>query len=284
VEYYNNPVILTQPSQISIASVSATDPDCYDSSDGTILVDASGGTGTLEYSIDDGMTYNVNSGFFSGLPGGTYNVWVRDANDCEVEFEGNPVTVDQPAQLEVTDVSAMNPLCFNGMDGSIDIAASGGSGTFMYSIDNGVTYLNNNGLFLDLPAGTYNIMVKDENDCEAAYANNPVVIGQPDAIAITEVSTTNPTCYGEDDGTLTVTASGGTGMLSYSIDGGATFMQNGGMFTMLGAGSYNVIVKDENDCELTFTSNPVVIGQPETISIADIDTAEPLCNGALMAP
>ncbi len=277
ISYDNNPVNLSDPTQISISSVSTEDPLCYGGSDGSIDINASGGFGTLKYSINDGVSYIANNGLFTNLSGGLYNVWVQDANECEFEYPGNPVIINQPSQIVVSDVSTTEPLCYDGSDGTIDVTASGGTGTFTYSIDDGTTYFDNDGSFTGLSAGSYEIMVMDDNACESAYANNPVIIGQPDAIMVTDVSTTEPSCNGFGDGTLSITASGGTGSLMYSIDNGATFQSNGGTYTLLETGSYNVVVKDENDCEIPYTNNPVIIDEPEAVTITDISVTQPSC-------
>ncbi len=55
--------------------------------------------------------------------------------------------------------------CYGNMDATITVSASGGVGSYTYSLDNGVTFPNLNGLFINLPAGTYSPAVKDGNGC-----------------------------------------------------------------------------------------------------------------------
>ncbi|OYZ45757.1 MAG: hypothetical protein B7Y19_08660, partial [Sphingobacteriales bacterium 24-40-4] len=66
---------------------------------------------------------------------------------------------------------------------------------------------------------------------------------------ITTTLATNETACNLNDGTITITANG-TQPLEYSIDGGSTFIQNGGKFTNLSAGSYSVVVKNASGCLL----------------------------------
>lgn len=58
-----------------------------------------------------------------------------------------------------------DPICESGSSGSLTLSATGGSGTFKYSV--------NNGLFSDdvkitsLPAGDYSIIAQDINQCNS---------------------------------------------------------------------------------------------------------------------
>ncbi|MCH7621192.1 MAG: SprB repeat-containing protein, partial [Chloroflexi bacterium] len=72
-------------------------------------------------------------------------------------------------------------------------------------------------------------------------------------------SKTDPSACGVNDGTITITASGGTPPLQYSIDGGVTFSGSGN-FTGLGTGNYTVVVTDVNGC--TVTGSILVITAP----------------------
>ncbi len=69
---------------------------------------------------------------------------------------------------EKTDVK-----CFGGNDGCIKVTATGGSGSYFYSKDNGATYTSTaqSGFytFEGLEAGDYKIRVKDTNGCETPF-------------------------------------------------------------------------------------------------------------------
>jgi hypothetical protein len=64
--------------------------------------------------------------------------------------------------------------------------------------------------------------VKDTAGCDVAWPGNQVVVSQPDEIMITSVTPTPALCAGIADGTITVAAFGGTGILRYSVDNGQT--------------------------------------------------------------
>lgn len=70
----------------------------------------------------------------------------------------------------ITTTSAKNDVqCFNTNTGQIVITASGGTGPYAYSINNGANYSSPvpTGTFNNLSAGIYKIRVKDANGCES---------------------------------------------------------------------------------------------------------------------
>jgi hypothetical protein len=69
----------------SVAITSKTEPSCYGYSDGSITVQAGGGTAPYQFSKDDGANYTSGSNpyTFSGLPAGSFKIRVKDNNGCE---------------------------------------------------------------------------------------------------------------------------------------------------------------------------------------------------------
>ena len=127
-------------------------------------------------------------------------------------------------------------------DGSISIAATF-SGSVEFSINGGLTWQSSN-TFNNLPDGIYIVMIRNaDGSCVMAWNNNPIVLGSPTAPSITNVSSTDPTDCGLNDGTITVTATGGSGNLRYSIDG-IDYTNATGSFTGLSAGTYPVSVQN----------------------------------------
>jgi gliding motility-associated-like protein len=234
-------------------------------SNGSIDINANGGTGALQYSIDGGATFQ-NGNIFNGLPAGNYNIVVQDANGCQTL--DNIVVNDQPAPVisatPITDVS-----CNGGSDGSIVINSNGGTGAIQYSIDNGNTFQNGN-TFNGLPAGNYDLVIQDANGCTAMVNVN---IAEPSPLVLIS-NATNSTC-GNNNGSIDINANGGTGVIQYSIDNGATF-QPGNTFNNLPAGNYDLVIQDANGCTASGTINvpdepaPVITGTP----VQDVT-----CNG-----
>ncbi|OQY27256.1 MAG: hypothetical protein B6244_11165 [Candidatus Cloacimonetes bacterium 4572_55] len=274
--YGSNPVTISNPPQLVINSVNATDPDCYGGDDGQIVISASGGTGSRQYSINNGGTYQASS-TFSDLDAGSYQVWVRDGNNCETPYGSNPVVLDDPPELVINNVNSDDPSCYGDENGQIVISASGGSGSRQYSINNGQTYQSGS-TFSDLGAGSYQVWVRDGNNCETPYGSNPVVLDDPPELVINSVTASDPDCYGGEGGQIVISASGGTGSRQYSINNGQTY-QPSPTFSDLDADSYQVWVRDENNCETPYGSNPVVLDDPPELVINSVTASDPDCYG-----
>ena len=103
-------------------------------------------------------------------------------------------------------------------DGQISIGATF-SGSVEFSIDGGLTWSTDN-TFTGLSDGTYIVMIRNaDGSCVAPWTNNPIILGSPTAPSITNVSSTDPTDCNLTDGTVTITATGGSGTLQYSVGG-----------------------------------------------------------------
>ncbi len=105
-------------------------------------------------------------------------------------------------------------MCNGSSTGSVTLLVGGGNGTLAYSINGGSSYQSSK-VFSNLPAGTYTIIVKDAGGC-LGYVNARIL--EPNPITAT-YSSLNVTCHGARNGTLYVTARGGTGAWKYSLTG-----------------------------------------------------------------
>lgn len=242
---------------------------CYGDQSGTIQLTASGGDNTwYKYSLN-GTSWQ-SSPTFTGLPAGTYSIYVKDAMGCIKQ--GTSVIVTEPAAIVIVTPSITLASCGNA-DGGILSSATGGTGTLTYSID-GSTYISTC-TFTGLAGGTYTLYVQDANGC---IKTKSVVVGNTVSPTLTLQSYTNVSCKGGNDGTITILGSGGTGALQYSING-STF-QSSGTFTGVSAGNYTPSVKDAAGCigSLYCPSCIVTISQPEEIKfcLSQIPTT---CNG-----
>ncbi|MCD4793515.1 MAG: PKD domain-containing protein [Bacteroidales bacterium] len=270
------PEYIDQPTEIHIDSENYTDvTGCFGDTDGTITVVATGGTGTLSYSIDNGGSYPYTCGNTVGsLGAGTYNIKVRDANMCIKN--GSALTIGQPLELLITGEDVTDVLgCFGDDNGTIDITTTGGTAPIQYSIDNGSTFHSGH-YFAPLAPGNYPVVVMDDNSC--ITNGSTLTVSGPDIVTIDSENWTHVTlCFGDHNGTITIVASGGTGQLYYSIDGGVNW-ENNGNFNNLFAGTYNVVVRDQSLC--TVTGSTIIIDEPAQIVIdSEFKTDVTTCFG-----
>lgn len=197
-----------------------------------ITVDAFGGTGMLQFSLD-GINFQ-SSNIFEDIENGNYTVTVQDENGCVYEIQ---LTVNAPVQISF---DLINPLCFGANNGGISVlSVDGGFMPFEYSLNGGDFSSTNT--WNNLPAGEYTITVIDVTGFE--FTAPSVILETPTQIDVTTALNAN---------NLTIDANGGTGDLMYSIDGGMTFQEEN-VFNNLPNGTYDIIVIDENDCTVETT-------------------------------
>jgi hypothetical protein len=261
----------------TVGAPAVTQPTC-DVTTGTIIVNATG-TGTMEYSVNDGLTYH-GSRTFSGLAPGTYAIRVRLLDDptCNTAYSGNPVTINSPpASPQVNTPTMVQPTC-SVPTGSITVNATG-SGTLEYSINDGISY-QTSALFSGLAAGTYNIRVRLQAtpSCTTAFSGNPVTInagsGAPQLSAPT---VTQPSCA-NNTGIIVVNATA-AGTLQYSLNNGINY-QLSNTFTGLAPGNYIIRVRllSDPNCSVAFSGNPVVIqSAPVAPVISEPTVTQPSC-------
>lgn len=159
-----------------VAAPTVTQATCAGQLTGTIVVNATGST-TMEYSIDNGATWQT-SNTFNGLAAGNYNVIVRfqAATHCLTPYASNPIVINALSGTPVvTAPTVTQPLCPI-LTGTIVVNATG-TGTLEYSVDGGTNWQLSN-TFNTLPSGSYNIVVREQSTpgCLTVYSGNPVVI------------------------------------------------------------------------------------------------------------
>ncbi|MBK8414988.1 MAG: hypothetical protein IPL22_11180 [Bacteroidetes bacterium] len=258
-----SPATIIEPAAIT-AAYSSTNASCGNA-DGTLTINAIGGSGTLYFSIDNGASFQTTS-TFSFLTAGSYTIIIKDVNGCEISL---PTAVNNNAAPSIQSNPFTNITCNGAGDGTITINASGGIGILLYSIDNGVT-TQNNGIFTNLTSGIYNIEVTDVNGCSAT---STVTITEPQLLTASAATVTS-TCS-QNNGSLTISTNGGTPGYQFSINGGTTFGNNA-TFNNLTSQAYNITVQDANGCSYSFISNVPSAPGP---SIAAVFTNNISCNG-----
>ncbi len=248
-----------------IDNKSTIEPTCGQS-DGSISINASGGTLPYEYSIDNGVSYQP-SNTFSGLSAGTYDFIVSDVNGCFATAE--VILIDQTGPTIIS-TNLQNPACM-GADGAITINATGSTPPLEYSIDNGVSFQSGNS-FINLMQGTFDIIVKDANDCQVLLQE--ILTDEPGP-TIDNVSGVEPICS-QANGSITITASGGTNPYEYSSDGGVNYQISNTLTGLMG-GTYDVFVVDANGCT---TSQSVMLEDQAGPTIANVVGQDPVCLGS----
>lgn len=257
-------VQLSQPAQLSFTSTITNTVCSYPN--GSIDITGNGGTTPYTYSIDGGATFTANS-YNANLTPGSYKIVVRDTNNCEEASTAN--IIDEPGP-RITGHSFSPQICDNTANASAAINAISGTGTLFYSADSGLTYSTSNNIN-NLNGGNCTLIVRDANLCIDTLTLNIPILHSPQ---IDNNATTDPICFGNNDGVIQIVASGGNGIISYSIDNGASFFTNS-TFSQLNAGTYYLTVEDSNHCQVKDT---VILTQPPLLTAQTIVSNETCSN------
>ena len=193
--------------------------------------------------------------------------------------------------------------CATENDGRIESFSSGGVGNEMYTLYLGdptpasssftafnpdptatiVRAAQTDGTFEGLPEGIYYIGVTSGISC--GDVEGPLVIIRPEAIVYT-ITTTNITCNGENDGSITVEVlSGGEGLIQFAINPNYNEFfsdpANPGVYTFenLAAGTdYEILIQDEQGCGELVSVQPIT--EPDVLTISEIITQPEICLNA----
>ncbi|MDP2235242.1 MAG: PKD-like domain-containing protein, partial [Bacteroidales bacterium] len=258
-------------SNLSGSVTAHTNVSCNGGSNGAITVTATGGTTPYSFSLNGGA--GQPTGVFTGLAAGEYGVRITDANGCTytVSFD-----IDQPTPLILSLSSKTNVLCHGASTGSAIVVASGGTTGYTYSVTAGpVGHAANvtGNVISNMIAGTYTVQVTDANGCTATLS---VVITQPAAtLAIASAIPVNPTCNNANDGSVSITLTGGTAPYSYAWSNGTNAQNAVGLI----AGTYNVIVTDANGCQVT--GGPYTLINPAAVTLTVGTIVNTQCNAAV---
>lgn len=235
---------------------------CSGEATARITFSATGGMGDYQYSLHQGnltapaMTIsatqiNTTDWAFSGLAIGTYFVKVKSGVDCQ--DNSSQIDIREADLISVT-TTVTNITCKGKKDGEIVVTAIGGTGTKVYAISPRFDRVVESGVFKGLSAGEYVVRVQDANGC---HTDEVITITEPDLLRVRIDQQTDEVCYGANDGTISVTITGGTQSYSTSIDGGVNWHIGKTLYTGLASGTYIIKVRDANGCEIP--SDPITI-------------------------
>lgn len=236
-------VVLTQPNAIQ-AVLNPLNLSCYQSANGQISTNVSGGVSPYSYQWSNGA---ISQNIF-GLSAGTYSLTITDQNNCASTFS---TTITQPDSLLLSFIK-QDVSCFGGSNGNATVVVNGGTPPFTYQW---IPSISSSNSISGVPIGTYIVIVTDSNTCQK-FA--PVTITQPSPI-LAGFSTQNITCFGQMNGSITATPTGGTAPYNYFWSNGATT----NFITGLGVGSYGLTITDQAGCTANFSSN---ITEPSALS------------------
>lgn len=276
-------------------SANVTDASCSGYSDGSAVIDASGGTpmsgDSYRYIWDDGNEQSTGTtATLMNLSDGWHYVTVVDDNNCDFV---DSFFVSASRRIVLNSLTVTEPLCYGEASGSISLVAGTEGGTanrpysiFIFNESNmqvGSPMGPDGAIATNLPQGDYQILIEDNTMPNACVLDTQITLQQPDSMRI-RVNKTDVTCNGNGmDGTITLTVSGGTpdasGDYDFNWSGG---LANSNSHSSLDSGNYTVTVVDNNGCMKTenITINPP--RPPRLVSVTStLPTCPETCDGTI---
>lgn len=251
---------LTAPAALT-ASSSATPISCSTSSPGQATLSAQGGTAPYGFLWQNGQT----SASASFAQPGSYSATITDANGCQLT---SSATIGLSGLLELsasqTPISC-HPANGSSNDGTLSVTATSGFAPYGFLWQNGATSPD----LTDLGPGSYTVTVSDAAGCSGTLG---FVLDMPTAVSLSVVSE-GISCFGQGNGSVFATASGGTAPFSFSWSDG----QMGNLVIALSGGLYSVIATDANGCTATAA---VTVASPTEALTAQLAPLADYCSSA----
>ena len=242
---------LENPISAFVQSANLIEPSCSGSSDGEIGVIIAGSNAPFTVTSPDlGLTGNIVSGLSAGL----YNLEIRDANNCDVVFDA--YILNEPDSIRVEFFEDFPLSCDESVcNGILRAVASGGAGMYSFTWSTGLTEGGTESTISDVCSDRYMVTVSD-GTCSYVYEYN---FFPENDIVLSDVDITNVSCFGESDGSISVTASGGINPYIYEWTG-----FTGSNYQNLSAGNYLLVVRDGNNCTQGFT---LIVEEPDSFYV-----------------
>jgi hypothetical protein len=244
---------LISPNGITSVSISTQGSTCS-SSEGSITVSVNGGSSPYIYTLiyPGGNVLNVSNNqttqLFSNLSSGTYGVSVQDQSGC---FYMDEVTLFATNTFTIS-TETTGTTC-NRSNGYILVNKSeGGSSPFDYSLDGLVNIIDTTLsaiTFDNVSVGQHTITVTDSTGCTQT---TQVYV---EASSPLDYSLYSTSCGTGSDGSLTAFISEGTPPFSYTWSSNVPGNPQDILAQGLTAGTYSLIIVDDNGCSLSRTTN-----------------------------
>ncbi len=223
---------MTPPTAITV-SASSTPPTCATGSDGTLDLSITNGTAPYQVSWSDGGTGTGRT----NMGQGNYTANVTDANGCTGSAS---VSITDPPEISISP-EPTTVTCNGDNDGKVSFSSTGGTAPYTYSSSEG----SGNNLS-DLSPGTYSVTVTDANSCTNTVS---FTIAEPPVLSATINPIPPLKCNGDENGTVTITGTGGTPDYTYTLEGTENTQSGSSAgFGGQGEGDGTITVKDANGC------------------------------------
>lgn len=247
--YIDNATVI-EPSEL-ILSHTYVNVACHGDATGSINLTVLGGSPTYSYVWENslGATVSLTQDLVA-IPAETYSVLVTDFNGCTKTLTQE--ITQPPLPIAVTEI-VTDVKCFGENSGIIELDVTGGTPPYTYNWTTG----QSTDIITGLIAQTYIYTVVDSKLCQ--YSNSVVVSQPAQPLTVTNVIT-DANCFGDANGGIDLTVTGGTAPYRYEWENSAYILSNTTQdLVNYPSDNYTYKVFDFNDCLETAT---LLIDQP----------------------
>ncbi len=273
-------ITITEPTPVRLNATITKGLTCLTNAEITLV--ASGGSGT-GYTFNTSPTGTFTAADVLSVPMGTYTYYAKDSNGCLSEVSNTiEILPIEPLTLTV-DATDAYVKCNGESTAEIRATAQGGLGNYQYELKGTladgsvVTRTTLDGIFVGLATGTYQVTLKSD-DCVTSTIH-PIIINEAPALVWGTATSTDETCFGENNGTIKVMATGGTGSITYAISPRLDRAVTAEFINQqeYAPGTYLVRASDENGCYVDF--DVTIQAATRLTAVLDVVTHE-ICFGA----
>lgn len=271
-------VTITQPLLPLIASPIPINATCNGANNGTIIINASGGTGIIKYAISPRLDQFFTSNVFENLAPGSYEIIVQDQNGCYIHETG--IVIDEPTPIVASVIasSIMPEMCFGDKDGAFTLDIIGGTLPYSVSLDkiNGPftpgTATQTQFDFTGLAGGNHTVYIRDANLC-----NTEIMVPLPESVKLDPKAIVDYGCLNNSP-SLTVTVTLDASItnpadVDYALDGvpyaATNVFQLSNVFENVAPGIHQITARHSNGCEVNTLDFEILQIDPLTLVLSD---------------
>ena len=248
---------------LTFNKVTAQDIKCL-GDQGSIELNVTGGVTPYSYSYDSPSNIIQSSTSTVSVTEGVYSIRVVDKNSCQRDY-GNTITITQPStalqsNYVLSDFNGYNSSCTGANDAYAQLTAIGGNGSnysnYAYALDGN---FQSNSQIENISPGAHTLSVQDGRGC---IVTNTITITEPaNSITTSLLNKSNVKCEGDNNGQISISASGGLNTYSFSLSNN---IQEGSdsNFGNLAPGTYTILIKDKNGCTAKYTDEILLLTPP----------------------
>lgn len=247
------------------ANINITDESCF-GNDGSIEGITASGT-NLTYEWNGNTTPSTD---LQNAVNGNYTLIVTDDQGCSTQV--GPYTINQESgpSIDETNIIIQDEICDQGNGSITGIVAAGNSISYEW---NGNTSTNEN--ISDISAGTYTLVITDNDGCQATSGPHTVANIPGPQIDLSDLEIVNESCEGGNGAILGISVTGNG--LTYTWN--ASDVTATPDYTDLSAGNYGLVVEDANGCQAIAGPFEVIFVPGPAIDDANLIVSDETCLG-----